>query len=125
MKGKNVNNLSEILEQAMRIDGAIGIALADHESGMCLGFTGSRASFDLEVAAAGNSEVIRSKLNVMASLNLDDHIQDMLITLGKEYHLMFPLADTTLFLYMALSRDKANLAMARHQLGVLARDLAV
>lgn len=120
-----MSNLSKILDLAMSIEGAIGIALADHESGMCLGFAGGRAGFDLEVAAAGNAEVVRCKLKIMSSLGLDDHIQDILISLGQEYHLIFPRPGSSLFLYMSLDRKTANLAMARHKLGELAKQLAV
>ena len=109
----------------MEIEGAIGAALADYESGMCLGTAGGRAGFDLEVAAAGNSEVIRSKLKVMSALGLDDKIEDILITLGREYHLMFPQQGSSLFLYMAFDRKTANLAMARHKLASLSKDLQI
>ena len=33
-------NINKILEEAMKIDGAIGVALADWESGLCLGTAG-------------------------------------------------------------------------------------
>ncbi|MEM8931436.1 MAG: hypothetical protein AAGE94_09690 [Acidobacteriota bacterium] len=120
-----MSNIQSVLTQAMEIDGAIGIALADYDSGMCLGTAGGRQGFDLEVAAAGNSEVIRSKLKVMESLGLDDAIQDILISLGSEYHLMFPRPGSSLFVYMALSRKGANLALARHKLTELTADLTV
>ena len=120
-----MSNLKDILVAAMEIDGAVGVALADYDSGMCLGTAGGREGFDLEVAAAGNSEVIRSKRKVMQSLGLDDRIEDILISLGKEYHLLFPQKGTSLFLYMSLDRKKSNLALARHKLGALAQDLQV
>ena len=111
-----MSNIRAILDQAMEIDGAVGVALADSESGMCLGTAGGREGFDLEVAAAGNSEVIRAKHKVMQALGLTDQIEDILISLGTEYHLMFPRTGTSLFLYMSFDRKKANLAMARHTL---------
>lgn len=120
-----MSNLEETLGKAMEIDGAIGIALADYESGMSLGTAGGRAGFDLEVAAAGNSEIIRAKKRVMSSLGFEEQIQDILITLETEYHLIFPQAGTSLFLYMAFSRKSANLAMARHKLSTLSKDLVV
>ena len=120
-----MGNLKESLDKAMEIDGAIGVALADFESGLCLGTAGSRVGFDLEVAAAGNSEVVRSKQKVMSSLGLDDHIEDILISLGREYHLIFPQPGTSLFLYMAFDRKKANLALARHKLASLVKELSV
>jgi hypothetical protein len=68
---------------------------------------------DLDVAAAGNTEVVRAKRKTMKALNLHDTIEDMLITLGKAYHMIRPLASNdTLFIYLVLDKAKANLAMA-------------
>lgn len=120
-----MSNVQESLDTAMSIEGAIGAALADFSSGMCLGTAGGSKSFDLEVAAAGNSEVVRSKMRVMKSLALDDSIEDILISLGDEYHIIVLIPGGNLFLYMALKRDRANLAMARHKLQNVAKTLEV
>lgn len=117
--------IQESLDAIMSIDGAIGAALADYSSGMCLGTAGGSKSFDLEVAAAGNSEVVRAKHRVMEQLGIADGIEDILISLGKEYHLIFPVQGTELFVYAALRREQANLALTRHKMGSICKNLVV
>lgn len=97
------------------IDGFVAAALVDSESGLALATQGG--GLDLELAAAGNTEVIRAKRRVATALNLGDSIEDVLISLGKQYHLLRPLdSNESIFLYLVLDRNKANLAMARHML---------
>jgi hypothetical protein len=107
------------LKDAMQIDGAIGAALVDRTSGMALGTVGGSKNFDLTVAAAANTEVVRAKLRTMEMLGLRETIEDILITLDSQYHLIRPLTGRSgqgLFLYLALVKDRANLALARHRL---------
>ncbi|HEX7816868.1 roadblock/LC7 domain-containing protein [Dyella sp.] len=103
------------LEALRDIAGYVASALVDSESGMLLAQDG--ASVDLEVAGAGNTEVIRAKRKVASALNLNDAIEDILISLGRQYHLLRPLeSNHHLFFYLILDRAKSNLGMARHEL---------
>ena len=122
-------NIEAALKEAMNIDGALGACLVDWESGMSLGAAGGGKYLDLDVAAAGNTEVIRAKMRTMESLRLDDTIEDILITLNKQYHLIRLLKNSRseqgLFLYLVLERSKANLALARHSLKRIESELTV
>ncbi|GGT22979.1 hypothetical protein ACWGH4_06070 [Streptomyces sp. NPDC054847] len=121
-------NTETALKEAITIEGAIGAALVDYTSGMALGTIGGGKEFDLTVAAAGNTDVVRSKVRTMEHLGLKDEIEDILITLGTQYHLirlMKGRGSNGLFLYLALDKDRANLAMARHQLKKIEAELDV
>lgn len=120
-------NVDESLADAMSIQGAIGAALVDYTSGMTLGTAGG-AGINLDVAAAGNTEVVRAKMSVMKELGIKGGIEDILITLDKQLHII-RLMDSDrgegLFLYVALHKDQSNLAMARHKLSNIEKELAV
>jgi len=97
------------------IDGFIGAALVDSDSGLVLGTEGG-GPLDMEMAAAGNTEVVRAKRKTMKSLGLQDKIEDVLISLNRQYHLVRPLdSNDAIFVYIALDRKQANLGMARLQ----------
>ena len=107
----------------LNIDGAIAAAVVDFASGMLLAGGGSPA-VDLEIAAAGNTEVMSAKMKTMKMLGLNDNIEDILITLGKQYHLLRPLVKHEgLFLYSVLDKSKSNLALARRSLVETERNL--
>jgi hypothetical protein len=127
-RGVSMPDMDTALKEIMEIDGAIGVALVDHTSGMALGTVGGGKELDLTVAAAGNTDVVRAKLRAMEMLNITEKIEDILITLDTQYHMIRPLTSRSgkgLFLYLALRRDRANLAMARHQLKRIEADLDV
>jgi Domain of unknown function (DUF4388) len=119
-----MSNIHECLSRLQGTDGFIGACLVDSESGMTLGLVGGGATLNLEIAAASNTEVVRAKRKAMKALNLNDDIEDILITLGKQYHLMRPLRSRSgVFFYLALDRTRANLAMARFGLADVEKEL--
>ena len=108
-------NIKATLDELMTLDGALCAAVVDSASGMMLGSAGS--GVDLEVAAAGNTEVMRAKVKTMRALGLNDVIDDMLITLGKQYHIIRPSAKLAgIFIYYVLDSSRANLALARRKI---------
>ncbi len=119
---------TSLKEATTSIEGVIGVALVDCSSGMALGTIGGGKDLDLTVAAAGNTDVVRAKLRTMEMLGLKDEIEDILISLGTQYHLIRLLkgrGSAGLFLYLALDKTRANLAMARHQLKKIEAELEV
>lgn len=112
LKGKDMAiEISELSE----ISGFIGACLVDSETGLMMASEGG-GNFDLEAASAANTEVVRAKLKAINLLGLEDHIDDILISLGKQLHLIRPLEKSpSIFLYVALDKKAASLGMARVQ----------
>lgn len=116
--------VQESLNKLMELDGAIAAALVDSNSGMILGSAGG--GIDMEIAAAGNTEVVRAKMKTARALKLEDDIEDILITLGRAYHILRPVPkEEGLFIYLVADKNKANLAMARRQVLNVEKDLQI
>lgn len=106
------------------MDGYIGSALVDSSTGMTLATDGGGQAIDMEIAAAGNTDVVREKREIMSKLKLNDKIEDILISLRKQYHLMRPLeSNDDIFVYVVLDRSKANLGMAKNDLNDFEKNL--
>ena len=126
LKGTSVTDYNTALDDAMKIDGALGVSLVDSQSGMSLAKAGNPTGLDLDVAAAGNSNVVRAKLATMRDLGINESIEDILITLGTQYHIIRPMkSQPGIFIYLVLDKEKANLAMARFKLSSIESTLTI
>ncbi len=114
-------DIKDSVRSALDIDGCLGAAIVDFETGLCLGTAGN-PGFDLELAAAGNMEVVRAKKSIRDKLNLEQRIEDILISLEGQYHLI-RMVGTSMFFYVVLDRKRSNLAMARLELAKLEANL--
>ena len=109
-----MSNVTESLERLMELAGARSAALVDSSTGMVLGHAGSDS--DLEITAAANTEVVRAQLRSIGTLGSGDAIDDIIITLSTQYDIIRPLAvNPSIFLYLAMDKNKSNLALARYQ----------
>jgi hypothetical protein len=95
------------------VPGFIAASLVDLESGMTLGAKSLRPEFDLTAASAYNSEMVKQKMKIMKALNLRTHLEDMLLTLGDQIHLI-KLISPGSFVYLAADRAHTNLAIVRN-----------
>jgi predicted regulator of Ras-like GTPase activity (Roadblock/LC7/MglB family) len=105
--------LNDTLEKiATDANGFIAASLVDLDSGMTLAIKASRTDFDLTAASAYNSELVKQKLKIMRTLGLTGTIEDMLITLTDQIHLVKLVGPNT-FLYLAVDKKQSNIAMVR------------
>jgi predicted regulator of Ras-like GTPase activity (Roadblock/LC7/MglB family) len=96
------------------VNGVIAAAVVDLESGMTLAAKTNRQEFDLAAASAYNSELVKQKMKIMRTLHLKSSLEDMLITLSDQFHLLKFLPGGTSFLYLAADRSGTNLAILRN-----------
>jgi len=97
---------------ANEIPGFVAVSLVDLDSGMTLAVKSQRPEFDLAVASAYNSELVKQKMKIMKALNLKTTLDDMIITLGDQIHFIKVLSPT-MFVYLAAERATANIAIVR------------
>ncbi|MDQ7004895.1 MAG: hypothetical protein Q9N67_08265 [Ghiorsea sp.] len=118
-------NINEAIAEFISIEGVIAAMVVDSSNGMILGAKAIK-DFDTDMAAAGNTEVVQAKRKTMKMLAIDDKIEDMLITLGKQFHLIAPLASNDeVFGYIVVDRKGANLGMARAKIRATMDELMV
>ncbi len=109
----NDNNMESALESLeASLGGFIGASVADIDSGMTIAVRTQRTDFDLDAASAYNSEMVKMKLKTIGALGLDSDLEDMLLTLSDQIHLI-KLIDKGTFLYLAVDKSQSNLALVR------------
>lgn len=106
------------------VNGVIATSAVDLESGMTLAAKSNRSEFDLVAASAYNSELVKQKMKIMKTLSLKSALEDMLITLSDQFHLIKLLPGGTSFLYLAADRGSTNLAILRNSVNKHVQALA-
>jgi CheY-like chemotaxis protein len=120
------SNVKDRLERLASLDGFLGAALCE-SAGVCV-CRSSRTPEDdaLVTSALAHAELVAAKRRTLAALNLDDAIEDIVITLGRQYHLIRIVARRPdLYFFLAIDRHEGTLAMARHALLEVDRDLVL
>lgn len=106
--------LEQITSALLSIKGVIAVAIVDYGSGMMMASGTHHPDFDLEVAAAGNVNVVRSKMKVMDRLDLGDVIHDIQVNLTNQFHILCPCTKKEgVFIYLVGDRKVANLSTCR------------
>jgi len=113
-----VTDLQQAAQDLMDLDGALAFAYVDYRNGMILA-SASSVPYDLELAAAVATDFVRAKLRAAKEMGRNRRVEDILVTLSEEYHLILLSEDPALdgvFGYLALDRGRGNLALARRRL---------
>jgi hypothetical protein len=100
-------------EMKTNVNGFIAVAVTEIESGLSFGNLTVDPSFDPELAAAYNLEVVKAKLSAVKALNLNQEIEDILITLSNQIHIIDISPNKKFMIYLAADSSKANLGMTR------------
>lgn len=100
-------------EMKTNVNGFIAVAVTEIETGLSYGNLSLDSKFDPELAAAYNLEVVKAKLNAVRALNLNQDIEDILITLSNQIHIIDISPNKKFMIYLAADSTKANLGMTR------------
>jgi len=104
-----IKELNENLKN--NINGYKAMAIGDIQSGETLFAETVDPSFDIELAAACNLEVIKAKLKAIDTLELDDTIDKIVINLEKDIHIIDITASKQYFIYLALDAKKTTIGL--------------
>ncbi|GAB3874148.1 hypothetical protein GCM10028824_26940 [Hymenobacter segetis] len=106
------------------LPGLVAIAVVDITSGMALASHTNSPTLNPETAAAYNTEVVKQKQKAMSALKLSgENIEDILITLTNQLHLIKLAHNGTKFIYLVVNSRETNLAIAREVLRASADQL--
>ena len=108
----------KVIQDVMNdLPGLVAIAVADITSGMALASHSNSPNINPETAAAYNTEVVKQKQKAMSALRLSgENIEDILITLTNQLHLIKLAGNGTKFIYLVVNSRETNLAIAREVL---------
>jgi len=99
------------------LPGLMAVAVVDVTSGMALASHTNSPTLNPETAAAYNTEVVKQKQKAMSALKLSgENIEDILITLSSQIHLIKLANNGNKFIYLVVNSRDTNLAIAREVL---------
>lgn len=111
-------SVKDALEKIINIEGALATSIVDSSNGFMLDARAkANGTIDLEYASAGNTELYHAKQKIMRALNINESIEDFLITMETQYHILMPIPQIGgVFIYFVMSKEHGTLALARRQL---------
>ncbi|WP_130735563.1 hypothetical protein [Flavobacterium sp. J27] len=106
-----LNQFGEELKK--NVAGYLAVAITEVKSGISYYSDSALPDFDPELAAAYNLEVVKAKLNAIKALNLNQSIDNIMINLTGQIHIVDVSEDNQYFIYLAVDSTKSNLGMTK------------
>ena len=115
MPGAPLPHLQRLIEALRQLDGYSAAMMVDGESGLVVGGDHRVSNLALQTAATGYSELYRIERDLVDSLCVGDEIEDVVITLSSQYHVLHAVAGRpSLLLCVVLDRNSTSLGLARY-----------
>lgn len=106
------------------VPGYIALAVTEIKSGISYYSDSAQSGFDPEIAASFNLEVVKAKLNAISALGIKDTIDNIMITLSSQIHIIDISSNKEYFIYLAVDSTKANLGMTKALLNKYKKEVA-
>lgn len=116
-----LTNFAEDLKT--NVAGFIAVAVTEIKTGMSYTALSVDPSFDAELAAAYNLEVVKAKMSTIKALNLNQEVEDIMITLTNQIHIISVSTSGEYFIYLAVDSTKANLGLTKAILKKYSREI--
>lgn len=121
--------MSDFLQQfgdeiKKNVPGYIAIAITEIKSGISYYSNSAVVGFDPELASAFNLEVVKAKLNAINALGLSQSIDEIMISLTEQIHIIDISENNEYFIYLAVDSTKANLGLTRALLNKYKKEIS-
>ncbi len=105
------------------VSGFIAVSITEVKTGISYYSLSVNSSFDPELASAYNLEVVKAKLNAIKALGLDQKIENIMINLSSQIHIIDISDAGDYFIYLAVDANKVNLGMTKALLNKYKQDI--
>lgn len=105
------------------VSGFIAVSITEVKTGISYYSLSANSSFDPELASAYNLEVVKAKLNAIKALGLDQKIENIMINLSSQIHIIDISEAGDYFIYLAVDANKVNLGMTKALLNKYKQDI--
>ncbi|MDO5105199.1 hypothetical protein [Capnocytophaga sp.] len=120
-----INVLDKFIQDVKtNIPGFIAVSVTEVRSGVSYGAETVNPNFDPTLASAYHLEVVKSEQNALKVLGVKEKIEDILVLLTDQIHIINISDNGTYFIYLTIDSTKANLGLTRALLAKYKKDLA-